>query len=361
MKQIFLSKLIFLPLIFFTIIFPIQSSAFEIVGYMYRNDSVSHLESDIIFRQDASLKNNIKKINIISPQAYQVDSKGMLWGTVDPMILQLASKHHTKLMPMVTNAGFDSQQTEVFLKDEKAEDRAIAEILNVCQRFHYAGIQLDFEHVLFLDKKPLTDFYQKLATELHKNGFLISIAIIPRTTDKTPVTTSGKYCLENWNGAYDYTALGKSSDFVTLMAYDQHGSGSTPGSACEPSWAERIIIYALQFIPAAKISLGVPVHSSYWYTDFRNNGKHVGEADLTYAQTDYLMKKYHAHLVWDKKADVPYAIYNNNNFNNYIFPQDAATFKILLTMAKKYNLRGMSIWCLGYEDPKIWTLLDAKK
>ncbi|MDP1574998.1 MAG: glycosyl hydrolase family 18 protein [Coxiellaceae bacterium] len=357
MIRIFLERFIFLFVIFFTIIFPISSSAFEILGYMYRNDSVSHLESDTIFRQDTSLKNNIKHINIVSPQAYQVDSKGMLWGTVDPMILQLASQNHVKVMPMVTNAGFDSLQTQVFLKDEKAQDHVISEIRNVCKKFHYAGIQIDFEHVLFLDKNDFSVFYQKLSDDLHKNGFLISVAILPRTTDKTPTSTSGKYCLENWNGAYDYAVLGKASDFVTLMAYDQHSSGTTPGSACEPSWAERIIVYALNYIPPAKISLGVPVHSSYWYTDFRKRSKHVEEADLTYAQTDYLMKKYHAPFVWDKKSDVPYAIYNNNNFNNYIFPQNVATFKILLDMAKKYHLRGISIWCLGYEDPKIWSLL----
>lgn len=352
-----LKKFILFLMLCLSYIFPLSASALEILGYMYRNDSVLHLENDMIFRQDTSFKKNIQHINIVSPQAYQIDSKGTLWGTVDPMILKVAQKHHVEVMPMVTNAGFDPQQTQQFLKNEHSEQHAIAEILKVCKAFHYAGIQIDFEHVLFSDKNALTTFYQKVSAELHKNGFQISIAIIPRTTDKTPTSTSGKYCLENWNGAYDYAALGKASDFVTLMAYDQHGSGSTPGSACEPGWAEKIIVYALHYIPASKISLGVPVHSSYWYTDFEKNSKHVAEADLTYPQTHYLMEKFHAHLVWDKKTDVPYAIYNNNNFNNYIFPQNAATFKILLQLAKKYHLRGISLWCLGYEDPGIWKLI----
>jgi spore germination protein YaaH len=232
-------------------------------------------------------------------------------------------------------------------------------MIKVCKKFHYAGIQIDFEHILFSDKNAFTHFYQKVSTALHKNGFLCSVAILPRTTDKIPTSNAGKYCLEYWNGAYDYAALGKASNFVTLMAYDQHSNGTTPGSACEPNWAKRIIVYALKYIAPSKISLGIPVHSSYWFTDFGTNSKHVAEADLTYPQMRYVAKKFHAQFVWDKKRDVPYAIFTSHHLNNYIFPQNEATFKILFRLAKKYHLRGVSLWCLGYEDPNIWKVIAA--
>lgn len=351
-------SILFIALIF-VFLFPLASNAFEVLGYLYRSDSVPHLENDTLLRQNKSLENHVRQIQIIAPQAYQIDLRGMLWGTVDPMILKLAQKHDVKVMPLVTNAGFNSIRTHQFLINYRAQQRAISALITVCKKFHYAGIQIDFEHILFTDKNNFTHFYQKISNALHKNGFLISVAIIPRTTDKTPMSNSAKYCLEYWNGAYDYTALGKASDFVTLMAYDQHSNGSTPGSACDPAWAKRIIVYALKYMSPTKISLGVPVHSSYWYTEFGTDSKHVTEADLTYPETQYLVKRFHVHFVWGKKTDVPYAIFTNNDLYNYIFPQNAATFKILFALAKQYHLHGMSLWCLGYEDPKIWKVLSA--
>jgi len=353
MRHNFTAKFI----LFTVLLFPLTSDAFEILGYLYRSDSVSHLENDILFRQNKSLENHIRQIQIIAPQAYQIDATGMLWGSVDPMILELAKKHDVKVMPLVTNADFNSTRTHDFLKNDQAEALAITSIIDVCKKFHYAGVQIDFEHILFTDKNNFTHFYEKVSNALHKNGFLISVAILPRTTDKTPTSPSGRYCLEYWNGAYDYPALGKASDFVTLMAYDQHSAGSTPGSACDPNWAKRIIVYALKYISPDKISLGVPVHSSYWYTDVGMTSKHVMEADLTYPEMEYLVKRFHAHFVWEKNKDVPYAIFTNDDSNNYLFPQNAATFKILFTLAKKYHLYGMSLWCLGYEDPKVWKVM----
>ena len=351
-------KKLILLLIF---IFPLAASAFEVVGYIYRSDSVSHLTSDIILRQNQSIKDNIKKINIIAPQAYQINEKGTLWGSVDPSILNLTKHHAVKIMPLVTNADFDSKKTDVFLNNPNAQQKAINEMVQVCKKNHFVGFQIDFEHILLTDKNAFTRFYQNAAASLHANHFLISVAIIPRITNKIPASNRERSALEFWNGGYDYAALGKASDFVTLMAYDQHSGGTTPGSACEPSWLKSIIVYALKTIPANKIFIGVPVHSSYWYTALGHGDLYVGESDLSYPQADYLLKDHHVKLVWNKKSDVPYAIFSENNLNRYLFVQNTATFKTQLALAEKYKLRGVSLWCLGYEDPNIWKVIAAKK
>ena len=335
-------------------VFPLACNALEILGYVYRSDSVSHLTSDIIFRQNKSIKNNIRNINIIAPQAYQINERGTLWGTVDPSILALSKNHPVKIMPLVTNVDFNKKILTAFLNNPQAQKKAINEMVQVCKKNHFAGLQIDFEHIPLLDKKMFTLFFQNAATALHSNKFLISVTIFPSITNKIPASDRTRSELEFWSGAYDYAALGKVSDFVTLMAYDQHSGGTTPGSACEPAWLKRIIIYALRSIPASKISIGVPVHSSYWYTALGNHDLYVAESDLTYAQADYLLKQNHAKLLWDKESNVPYAIFSENNLNRYLFLQNIATFKVQLALAEKYQLRGLSLWCLGYEDPTIW-------
>ncbi len=180
--------------------------------------------------------------------------------------------------------------------------------------------------------------------------------MIPRTDDNIPATDHDRSALEHWNGAYDYAALGKASDFVTLMVYDQHGGGTTPGAPCEPGWLKNVILYALKTIPANKISIGLPVHSSYWYTAVGKD-LYASEADLTYAQAKYLLEEHDAKVLWDAKTNTPYAIFSEDNLNRFVFLENAETFKIQLALAKQYHLRGVSLWCLGYEDPAIWKML----
>lgn len=336
---------------------PFSANAMEVLGYTLRNDSVGNLTDGDIARQNKSIKINIHKINIIAPQAYQVDDKGTLWGSVDPWLIDFTKKNNVKLMPLVTNALFDDIATNKFLHNQFAEQHAIDEMVKVCKANHYAGLQIDFEHILLKDRNAYSLFFEKVAKALHNNGFLASVTIVPRLTDRAPVSYSGKLALEHWNGAYDYAALGKTADFVTLMAYDQHGSWSTPGSPSGPGWEKKIIVFALKHIPADKISLGLPVHSSYWYTDFGGKKTQVTESDLTYSQMHYLLQEHHAEIHWNKKNDVPDAIFSSHDLNQYVFPENAATFKIQWALAKKYKLRGVSLWRLGYEDPEIWNVI----
>lgn len=331
--------------------------AMEVLGYTLRNDSVSNLTDGNIARQNKSITDHIHKINIIAQQAYQVDDKGILWGSVDPWLIGFAKQNNVKLMPLVTNALFDNVATNKFLHNPAAEKHAIEEMVAVCNKNHYAGLQIDFEHIFLKDKNAYSQFFENVAKALHKNGFLASATIVPRLTDRAPTSYAGKRALERWNGVYDYTALGKAADFVTLMAYDQHGAWSTPGSPSEPGWEKKIIVFALKHIPAHKISLGIPVHSSYWYTDFGGKKAHVSESSLTYSEMHYLLQEHHAAIKWNKKKNVPYAIFSSHHLNQYVFPENVATFKIQWALAKKYNLRGVSLWRLGDEDPGIWRVI----
>lgn len=333
------------------------ASAAEIVGYIYRGDSILHLINDDIIQQNNSLAAHIKEITVIAPQAYQVNEKGTVWGAVDPVIVRLAKKNHTQLMPLVTNADFDSARLHNLLNNPEGQKRAVEKMVALCVENDFAGLQIDFEHVLMTDKDSYTHFFQEISKAMHTKNFRISAAIFPRDNDRTPPSDRLRSTLERWSGGYDYAALGAAADFVTLMAYDQHGEGTTPGSACEPPWAEKIVEYAVKYIPSEKISLGIPVHSDYWFTGSSKTSTHLSEADLTYPQLQYLIDKFNIKLQWDNKNKVSYAIFSNNNLNEYIYAENLPAFKAKFELVKKYNLRGLSLWHIGTEDPAIWKVI----
>src|SRR5439155_464047 len=76
-------------------------------------------------------------VNILVSQAYQVDENGMVWGFVDPDVLKLSLKHSVKLMPLITNVGFDKTKAHKFLTNSVAQERALHFILSACQQYHY--------------------------------------------------------------------------------------------------------------------------------------------------------------------------------------------------------------------------------
>jgi len=306
-----------------------------------------------------SLKNHFKAVNILISQAYQVNEKGIVTGFVNEEILNFANKNHLKVMILVTNSGFDQKKAEQFLADKSAQKKAIDSILDICNQHHYYGVQFDFENIPVEKKAALTHFYTSAADALHKKSFTVSFAVVPVVNDGIQQTLYLKRKYKNWGGAYDLKALGKIGDFISIMAYDQHESGTTPGPIAGIRWVDATIHHALQFVPGEKISLGIPVYSGYWSMNSSAGRVYMGLTDVSYKEVGLLLNKYHAKLHWDENDKVHYSMYEHGWLNEYIFAEDAESFQAKLKLAKKYHLRGISVFNLGNEDPKIWRVLKA--
>lgn len=299
-----------------------------------------------------------KSIDILVPQSYILASDGTVKGSVNQDFLDSAKQHKVKFMPLVTNPCDSRAAVHKFLTNKAAEHRAIQLLLHECRKNHYYGLQIDFECLDVRDRNALTQFYKKLSQALHHEGFSISIAITPRLSN-TPGTTQflhTKY--QRWTGAFDYKKLGHLSNFVTLMTYDQHIGFSTPGPMASYTWDEAAIKYALKFIPAKKISFGIPTYSGLWKTA-QHHGSSISKGfQIDYTTAMNLLKKNYAQLHWDDIQKIHYAFYERDELNEYIFLENASSFRAKLSLAKKYKLRGISVYRMGIEDPDIWKYLS---
>jgi spore germination protein YaaH len=142
------------------------------------------------------------------------------------------------------------------------------------------------------------------------------------------------------------------------MSYNQHGSGTTPGTTAGYAWMEQVIKYALQYIPANKISLGIPSYSTYWRTRDNSEGRIVVKMNaIGFERAMTLIKDHDAELIWDKKAKISYAIFLHDWLNEYVFLEDKTAFEAKYKLMKKYDLRGISVFDLGDEDPRTWEIL----
>lgn len=350
--------------IFFTVVLFLTAAtcfSMENLFYTLRSNAPTHIST--AKSSLSSITTHYNSINILVSQAYQIDENGVLWGFIDPDVFNFAKTHSMKLMAMITNAGFNKEKTHNFLANPNAQKKALQSIIDACDQNHFYGIQLDFEMVPLEDRDALTRFYQTAADMLHKKGYAISFAVAPLLTDGPITSEFQKRIYENWEGAYDFKALGDCSDFMTIMAYNQHGDITTPGPTASIRWVEQVVKYALRYVPAQKVSLGIPTYSGYWYTGLTEESPKKIVPRLTaigYDKVNYLLQKFHTNLQWDDVNKNNFASFDHDWLNEYIFAEDAKSFKAKLEVAKKYNLRGISVFYIGIEDPQIWNVLAGR-
>ncbi|RDI39838.1 glycosyl hydrolase family 18 protein [Aquicella lusitana] len=310
------------------------------------------------------IRQHPQAIQIIVTQAFQVNEKGTVAGFVYHEMVDAAKSKSVKLMAMITNAGFDQARIHQFLSSAEAQNKALDFILSACRENHLYGVQFDFEMVSVKDKDALTHFFKLASEKLHKAGFSVSFAVVPALSDDPGPSAFLKKTYQNWSGAYDLKALGKISDFITIMSYNQHPEGTTPGPVASVPWVEKTIVHALKYVPARKISLGVPAYSLYWYTG-TNPAAHstritTRRLEISYKHARDIVQQSQTHLKWDAREKMNYSVYERNWLNEYVYVEDAASFKAKLQLAKKYHLRGISVFRIGTEDERIWALLNKK-
>jgi spore germination protein len=301
-----------------------------------------------------SFKANLSQIDIVGPQSYKIDRYGTLWGSVDPRIIALSAKHRIKVMPLVVNAGFDQPAFHSLLHDSLARARAIEGMVRVCKELKCYGLQFDFENIHIQDKDAYTDFYRQTAKALHAAGFAVSIAVVPRVGENVGPTEYHKWIYEYWRGAYDYKALAEIGDFISLMTYDQHTYRTTPGPVAGLRWMNAVVAYVLGIVPAAKVSLGLPFYSYRWHPSYQNDQPYVWGRSLDYKEARGLAERHDAVFQWDDNDKVYFTFYPNEYLNEFIYLEDARSFAAKMQLIPKYGLRGISVWRLGHEDPRVW-------
>ena len=316
-------------------------------------------------REDSyqSLVKNIDQISILGPQVYTVDSLGIVFGELDSRVLALAKAHHVKVMPLVVNEGFNGPALRSLLADTAARARATRSLVELCQRNGYWGIQFDIENVNIQDRDRLSAWYRETGIALHRAGCTLSIAVVHRTEETAGETGYHRFLQESWRAGYDLAALAQAGDFISLMTYSQNTRRTPPGPVAGIDWMRENIDYFLKYVPREKLSLGIPTYGDHWFTRWDPT---LPERARSWSETvnwtwgSGLAERHGATIQWDSVARVPYAYFSNGGVYEWVFLENARSFREKLELARSYRLRGFSVWVLGPEDPAVWDYLKTQ-
>ncbi len=338
---------IFFAVLFFAIflVSPFLVSAQD--APVYNPEKLFYVSQKNAVKAVASLEQNWQKVDIVAPQSYSVNSKMQLSGGLGPKLKKVVAEHNLKVMPLVVNANFSRTTIHKLLTLPNAQDNIIKGLVSLAKKNGYIGWQYDLENIDYQDRDLLTAFVQKTYTKFQENNLILSVAAVARFVDYEDTVA-----FKSWSGVYDYAALAKYSDFISLMAYDDPNS---QGPVASVDFVNKSLAYIKDKVPPEKLSLGVPLYYWKWNT---STDKKVSAG--LFSNVLAIMSKYAYSLIFDPSLGVSALSYSFRNKNYKIWFEDKQSFQAKLDLAKSYNLRGFSAWQLGGEDADIWSALQAR-
>lgn len=308
------------------------------------------------------------EIDVLAPNWYSVDAKGLVSGGLNPRVLESARRHHVAVMPLVVNAGFVQEDVHKLLTNPTARHQMLGAMIAACKDHGYVGFQLDFENVIWTDRDALSDLVREAATAFHKENLQLSIATIPNAPGSPGKTGFSMWIYQNWRGAYDLKAIAQWVDFLCLMTYDQHTVWTVPGPVAGWAWTVANLDYALKVVPPQKLALGIPLYGYHWFSGKPTKGSDkTGDKpnptaeDISTDDALDLAKTYHGHIEWDSDDRSAWLYFYRDDEREWIFYTDVRTFRERYDLVKDRGLYGFASWVLGTEDAGVWDLLPAHK
>jgi spore germination protein len=206
----------------------------------------------------------------------------------------------------------------------------------------YDGLDLDWELVPVADRDRFSAFVEELASALHQEDRLLSIAVFPKESEPGAWVTQK---------AADYQRLGAAVDEFKVMTYSYSGGWSGPGPQTPLAWADRVLTFAASQVAPQKVLMGVPFYGFDWH----------GEAATALQWRDAAAKLKELGMTASRHAASQEATfhYEQDGVAHTVFFQDrtAIAAKLGLLTSKHATLAGIAVWQMYGEDPGFWTVI----
>ncbi|KXA30441.1 SH3 domain protein [Peptoniphilus harei] len=240
--------------------------------------------------------------------------------------------------------SFDPNITHEALSNENTRKKVINKTLELCKKYGMKGINIDFEHTKIDDRDYITDFVREFR-QAAGDDFIITVDVTPQIS--ADVTKE----------PYDRKALAEITDYMVVMAYDQHwGSSDKAGSVAQYKWVEGSVNVLFRNIPNKKMILGVPLYTRIW----KEAGGKVTSKTISMDEVARIIAAKGLKPVWDKESQQNYIEYQENNADYKIWIEDANSLEKKVSLVNKYNLAGVGSWRLGFETPNIWDVISKE-
>ena len=275
-------------------------------------------------------------VSHVAPSGLYLAADGGLRAVGDlQTLVRRAHAGHVKVFPMVQNYRDGAfQSSDLRLLASTASRQALAdEIARTIVGAGGDGVDLDFEQLSPALTAAFVGFATELSGRLHAAGRKLVVDV--------PID----------HRAYDVTRLQGVSDWLLLMAYDQHSLPGRPGPIAAYPWVQAALQQLKQDVTPARTLLGLGGYGYDWGPStveplsFTQVMQRAGSADA---------------IRWDPVAREPwYAYMAADRTAHTVWFSDAASLQPLVREAEADGLAGIGLWRMGLEDQGLWQIASG--
>ena len=301
---------------------------------------------------------NTKGLTTISPTWFFLcDNEGNIESLASQTYVNYCHQNGIEVWGLVEDIKYkDSILDYEILSRTSSRQRLVSNLIAKAIEFDLDGLNIDFEYINQDSAKAFLQFLRELSIRCRQNGIVLSV---------------DNYRPADHNVFYNLEEQGIVVDYVILMGYDEHYSGSeTAGSVASINWVREGIERALEQVPAEKLINAVPFFTRLWeerpLTEEEeaelpetDTSLHVKVSSKAYGMDaiDDVLETNGAERTWDENSGQYYAEYTADGKTYKVWLEEEESIALKASLIKEYNLAGISAWKLGFERQDIWDVI----
>lgn len=295
----------------------------------------------------ASLRQNYKSLDWLVPEWIRLsgDENAPLSLDIDNVALDFVqqNKPGMPVLPLLQNYKNEQWNSDVLTRSistDQGRQKLIASVLDAIDKYKFGGITIDIEEVPAEQQTNLFEFMTELHGEFQKRGLILAQAVPFDNPD--------------WN----YKAYANVTDYLMLMAYDQHWSTGEAGPVAGQDWYESILKKRMTELSPAKTIVCFGNYGYNWAND-KSEGETVSFQESLLAAQESLDSP--TKIKYDPVSKNPYFTYTEDDGKDHaVWFLDASTAYNEFEAAKPYKPAGFALWRLGSEDPSLWKIFGSE-
>ena len=289
----------------------------------------------------ASIVANTQGLNTISPTWFSVvDNAGTISSLASADYVNQAHGMGLEVWGLIDNFNTNAD-TLTFLSDTQVRANIINQLMAQADAVGLDGINLDFESITEEQAPHYVQFIRELSIACRNRGLVFSI--------DNPVPMP-------YNRFYNRKEQGIVADYVIIMGYDEHYSGSTEaGSVASLEFVKNGILDTLEEVPAEKTINGIPFYTRLWTEPF-GGGNMTSEAMSMQSAADYIVAN-GMDTYWDDTVGQTVATLETEDALYSMWLEDEQSVAEKMKLVQENQLAGVAEWKLGLEKPSVWPVI----
>ncbi len=309
---------------------------------------------NLAWHQSTSLEANAKitevlagtsGINVISPTWFALsDNNGNFTSLGEKWYVDTLHGMGIEVWGLISNFEKDVDTAEVLCYTSKRQ-YLIRNLIEQSKALGLDGINLDFEQISVDYGEDYIQFVRELSVACRLNNLVLSV---------------DNYVPTGYTAHYNRKEQGVFVDYVIIMGYDEHYSGSeTAGSVASIGFVRDGIEMTLQEVPAEKTINAIPFYTRIWKEVLTSDGVvEVSSEAAGMQRIENLLNELNVEAGWNEECAQFYAEYELEGATYKIWLENEISIEEKMKLIQENNLAGVAEWKLGFQKNTVWDVIN---